>query len=305
MPVSSSSLFAYNPLLPLGATTDTHRCGEVVPTEARDVAGIGTKGAEYGDQGLRFPGCPRSSVHLLEVVVDGSGCSKGESFRIQGLSCSDGPVGRDFSSQTTNIYPKNEHFSSTFGRAHQRDVKFSQRIPQTCWHVHRPGAYRRRLCTEERRVRVHRFITLHTCGILRSFFSVSDDQFSAQKALQTVAAGQQAENLLDFDDVPSDQPSGLAATEISTTMPAAANLIAGTSSNPLDDLVSIFGNMGATQPTLAPAAPPNLFGSQPPLQPQQQQDVFGGLGGVASPPQVTSPPPQQAQKQEEDLLGLF
>ena len=82
MPVSSSSLFAYNPLLPLGATTDTHRCGEVVPTEARDVAGIGTKGTEYGDQGLRFPGCPRSGVYLLEVVVDGSGCSKGRFFGI-------------------------------------------------------------------------------------------------------------------------------------------------------------------------------------------------------------------------------
>lgn len=147
----------------------------------------------------------------------------------------------------------------------------------------------------------------HPHSTLRSLFSAPDDQFSAQKALQTVAAGQQAENLLDFDDVPSDQPSGLAATQISTTIPAAANLIAGTSSNPLDDLVSIFGNMGTTQPTTAPVAPTNLFDSQPPLQPQQQQDAFGGLGlgGMASPPQVTSPPPQQAQKQEEDLLGLF
>jgi len=136
---------------------------------------------------------------------------------------------------------------------------------------------------------------------------VPDDQFSTKKALQTVAAGQQAENLLDFDDVPSDQPSGLAATQISTTIPAAANLIAGTSSNPLDDLVSIFGNMGTTQPIPAPVAPTNLFGSPPTLQPQQQQDAFGGLGlgGIAPPPQVTSPPPQQAQKDEEDLLGLF
>ena len=143
--------------------------------------------------------------------------------------------------------------------------------------------------------------------VLHSPVSVSDDRFSAQKAFQTVAAGQQAENLLDFDDVPSDQPSGLAATQISTTIPAAANLIAGTSSNPLDDLVSIFGNMGTEQPTTAPAAPMNLFNSQPSLQPQQQQDAFGGLGlgGMASPPQVTSPPPQQPQKQEEDLLGLF
>ena len=155
-------------------------------------------------------------------------------------------------------------------------------------------------------MRVHRFKIIHPCGTLRSLFSVLDDQFSTQKAFQTVAAGQQAENLLDFDDVPSDQPSGLAATQISTTIPAAAGLIAGTSSNPLDDLVSIFGNMGTTQPTQAPMAPANLFGSQPPLQPQQQQNAFGGLGlGDVASPQVTSPPPQQAQKQEDDLLGLF
>ena len=153
-------------------------------------------------------------------------------------------------------------------------------------------------------MRVLRLRVLRPCRISPSPFSVSHDRFSAQKALQTVAAGQQAENLLDFDDVPSDQPSGLAATQISTTIPAAANLIAGTSSNPLDDLVSIFGNMGTTQSPLTPAAPSNLFGSQPQLQPPQQQNAFGGLG-VASPTPVTSPPPQQAQKQEEDLLGLF
>lgn len=156
-------------------------------------------------------------------------------------------------------------------------------------------------------MRVHRPKSLHSCRTLRSLFSVLDDQFSTQKAFQTVAAGQQAENLLDFDDVPSDQPSGLAATQISTTIPAAASLIAGTSSNPLDDLVSIFGNMGTTQPTQTPMAPGNLFGTQSPPQPQQQQNSFGGLGlgGAASPPQVTSPPPQQAQKPEDDLLGLF
>lgn len=152
-------------------------------------------------------------------------------------------------------------------------------------------------------MRVH---PLKAIRISHLLFSVSDDQFSAQKALQTVAAGQQAESLLDFDDVPSDQPSGLAATEISTTIPAAANLIAGTSSNPLDDLVSIFGNVGATQPALTPVSPTNMFGSSPPLQQQPQQNAFVGLGlgGVASPPQVTSPPPQQPQK-EDDLLGLF
>jgi AP-1 complex subunit beta-1 len=136
--------------------------------------------------------------------------------------------------------------------------------------------------------------------------SGSDDRFSTHRAFQTVAAGQQAENLLDFDDVPSDQPSGLAATEISTTIPAAANLIAGTSSNPLDDLVSIFGNLSSTQPAPTAMSPTNIFGSSPPLQHQARQNAFAGLGlgTAASPPQVTSPQLQQGQK-EEDLLGLF
>ena len=147
--------------------------------------------------------------------------------------------------------------------------------------------------------------TLIVFGVSRLLLSMSDDRFSAQKAFQTVAAGQQAENLLDFDDVPSDQPSGLAATEISTTVPAAANLMAGTSSNPLDDLVSIFGNLGATQPAPTPVSPANMLGSSPPLQHQPQNAFAGlGLGGMASPPQVTSPPPPQVQK-EDDLLGLF
>jgi hypothetical protein len=139
------------------------------------------------------------------------------------------------------------------------------------------------------------------------FSSLSDDQFSTRKALQTVAAGQQAENLLDFDDIPSDQPSGLAATQVSSSTPAAANLLAGTSSNPLDDLVSIFGNMSAT-----PAGSSmNVFGSPP--APSQQQNAFVGLGlGGAGSPITSQPsqpgsivPPGQAKKADEDLLGLF
>ncbi|KAJ4001155.1 adaptin N terminal region-domain-containing protein [Lentinula boryana] len=133
----------------------------------------------------------------------------------------------------------------------------------------------------------------------------SDDRFSTQKALQTVAAGQQAENLLDFDDAPAveGQPSGLAATEVLSHTPAAANLLAGTSSNPLDDLVSIFG---------APATP-----APPSASPH---DIFGGLGmnstfasgnavSLGSPavqsPSVAVAPPQQNQQPQDDLLGLF
>ncbi|KAE9400867.1 Adaptor protein complex beta subunit [Gymnopus androsaceus JB14] len=103
-------------------------------------------------------------------------------------------------------------------------------------------------------------------SLQRKATDAPDDRFSTQKALQTVAAGQQAENLLDFDDAPAveGRPSGLAATEVLSHTPAAANLLAGTSSNPLDDLVSIFG---------APATP-----APPSASPH---DLFSGLGGNA------------------------
>ncbi|KAJ8580233.1 Adaptor protein complex beta subunit [Rhizopogon salebrosus TDB-379] len=119
----------------------------------------------------------------------------------------------------------------------------------------------------------------------------------AQKALQTVVAGQQAENLLDFgDDSAQDgQPSGLAATQILPSTPAAANFLSGTSTNPLDDLVSIFGSMetetmgagspsgGLSQTSISVSSP---FG-------------FGGSPAPSQPTQNVQPEPQ------EDLLGLF
>ena len=145
----------------------------------------------------------------------------------------------------------------------------------------------------------------------RSFSSLTDERFSAQKALQTVAAGQQAENLLDFDDVPSPdgQPSGLAATEVLSSTPAAANLLAGTSSNPLDDLVSIFGGMGGSgmsggvnggmgNGSLGLSFGGSAFGSSASAAPQAVPSTAAGLG-----PTVASP--VQAQQPQDDLLGLF
>jgi hypothetical protein len=133
------------------------------------------------------------------------------------------------------------------------------------------------------------------------FFPLSVRLSDTQKALQTVVAGQQAENLLDFDDGPTaeGQPSGLAATEVLSSTPAAANLLAGTSTNPLDDLVSIFGNVGGQNQN-------NLGGLS-----------FGGGGGgggfgvpVMPAPQMSSPTVTPAavspvQRPQEDLLGLF
>lgn len=145
---------------------------------------------------------------------------------------------------------------------------------------------------------------------------LTDDRATARKALQTVAQGQQAENLLNFDDPTSSndgqQPTGLAATTVLDSTPAAANLLSGTSSNPLDDLVSIFGNTG-----IGSGAPPPAPG-QP--QTQTHLNVLGGLSFGAQPmspaPPVTPsvlqavspiPPtqPQQQQAAEDDLLGLF
>ena len=113
---------------------------------------------------------------------------------------------------------------------------------------------------------------------------------SAKTALQTVAAGQAAENLLDFDDEPAQEgPTGLAATQV-LQEPAAKNILSGTSANPLDDLVSIFGSTSLSPTPSAPipsAAPAT--------------DPFGGLGGVSLPTAA----PLTTSNQQEDLLGLF
>lgn len=130
--------------------------------------------------------------------------------------------------------------------------------------------------------------------------------------MQTVAAGQQAENLLDFDDEPATegQPSGLAATEVLSTTPAAANLLSGTSSNPLDDLVSIFGNAsGGGGAGMGGDALGGLsfggsgFGSPVAQAPPSIATGIGSLGASAAASPVQSPPTQQ--QPQEDLLGLF
>jgi AP-1 complex subunit beta-1 len=93
--------------------------------------------------------------------------------------------------------------------------------------------------------------------------------------------------LLDFDDEPAanGQLSGLAATEVLASTPAAASLLAGTSTNPLDDLVSIFGGGSS--------------GARDPL-------AGFGLSPVAA-PSVPVPKPTSAavDTAQDDLLGLF
>ncbi|RXW16884.1 hypothetical protein EST38_g8962 [Candolleomyces aberdarensis] len=130
-----------------------------------------------------------------------------------------------------------------------------------------------------------------------------EDDLTTRKALQTVAAGQQSENLLDFDDGPSTDTSsgGLGGlSNLTLQQPAAANLLAGTSSNPLDDLVSIFGNvsMEPSQPSANPAGPFGGSGAGMGLG-------FGGLTPAPAAPAQATQQPQQQQGGQEDLLGLF
>jgi hypothetical protein len=121
-----------------------------------------------------------------------------------------------------------------------------------------------------------------------------------EKALQAVVAGQQAENLLDFDDEPATEgaPVGLAATTASiAATPAGASLM--TSSNPLDDLVSIFGSSSGLGGGAVPAPAPG----------QPQLDLQS-LSPSPTPPSIMTPVQQvqaapKPQSAEEDLLGLF
>ena len=112
----------------------------------------------------------------------------------------------------------------------------------------------------------------------------------------------------DFDDAPAveGQPSGLAATEVLSQTPAAANLLAGTSTNPLDDLVSIFGNGGLSAGP-ATGFPGASFGLASPVTPSVATPVLGtGLGfGHGATRGGLSTASQQPQSQQDDLLGLF
>ncbi len=177
---------------------------------------------------------------------------------------------------------------------------------------------------------LHIYIPFILMFLNASFGRPGDDRLATQKALQTVVAGRQAENLLcaflfppillvlmidlssplsDFDDdddtAASDgQPSGLAATQVLSQTPAAANLLAGTSSNPLDDLVSIFGGSGGGFGSTP--APASVGGAPSAAATASSLDPLAGLGlpsgGGISP--ATPGQPQQ-QGQQEDLLGLF
>jgi len=124
------------------------------------------------------------------------------------------------------------------------------------------------------------------------FASLDDEIATREKALKTVVQGQQAENLLDFDEPdPSAGGTGLASIIMgggASSNPATAKIL--TSSNPLDDLVSIFGNanINANIPTSVPGS--------------GGVGMMEGLGGIGHSAPVTQ---AQPRKPQDDLLDLF
>ncbi|KIK14183.1 hypothetical protein PISMIDRAFT_17475, partial [Pisolithus microcarpus 441] len=121
--------------------------------------------------------------------------------------------------------------------------------------------------------------------------------------------GQQAENLLDFDDAPAqEEPSGLAATRILPSTPAAANFLSGTSTNPLDDLVSIFGGMSASSVHAGASEGAGFDGAGigDGALSQSGDTMSPQLGSVGSGSGFVDPvTPYTGHKPQEDLLGLF
>ena len=76
--------------------------------------------------------------------------------------------------------------------------------------------------------------------------------------------------------------------------PVAKSILSGTSMNPLDDLVSIFGITSLSPSTLIPSAVVAATSGIDPL---------GAFGGIS--PAVATPVTPSNSNQQEDLLGLF
>ncbi|CAE6505158.1 unnamed protein product [Rhizoctonia solani] len=133
----------------------------------------------------------------------------------------------------------------------------------------------------------------------------ADLEEDVERALQTVAAGRKAENLLDFDEPAAGgtgQTNSLANLTL-TTSPAAIL----TSSNPLADLADIFGSdsMSLGGSSAAVMSPTTTGTPNAVISPVSA--VGGGFGslGAFGAPQQPAQPQQKPQQASEDLLGLF
>ena len=101
-------------------------------------------------------------------------------------------------------------------------------------------------------------------------------------------AGLQAENLLNFDDAPAQEEcSGLMATQhILPQTPAATSFLSGVSTNPLDDLLSIFGGMSTVGVGAGTGSGNGGVGTIGGLG----LGEFGRMGSTASPPPAGASP---------------
>lgn len=133
----------------------------------------------------------------------------------------------------------------------------------------------------------------------------AEDDVSREKALQAVVAGNQAENLLDFDDepTPTNGESSIPAPGAGLGISSQAIASAAKSTNPLDELMDLFSTASMTTPVVQPG--------QPAAQAQTSAQSSGGLGGLnglaglSSPPQSVSPQPgaPQSQKQQQQAAA--
>ncbi|GAA5914554.1 adaptin domain-containing protein [Sporobolomyces salmoneus] len=121
--------------------------------------------------------------------------------------------------------------------------------------------------------------------------TVKSNETSKEAALATVMAGQKAENLLDFDDDEEEDQLGGGGGESSNSLSAdlfSAPSTKNASSNPLDDLLGLFGAPPPSSTGAAPTTgnnnvnPMDFFASPASPPPPQQQQQSAGLDSFAS-----------------------
>ena len=143
-------------LLTAGATANVDSCCETLPSEARELARVGTEGAQYCNERLRFARCSRPRIHLLAVTVDRSWCCQGKPslHRIKGHCLTVTCVGRCLISAPTYHPSPNNSFDRAPGGASRRDPFACECIPQTGRDVRWPGTHWSRFDATTKRKRV-------------------------------------------------------------------------------------------------------------------------------------------------------
>lgn len=178
-------------------------------------------------------------------------------------------------------------------RTARRNLFACKRISQACGHFHWQGpSWCGRYGSTSSRVSC----TLGKCDYNPESVFRPEDDTSREKALQTVVAGQQAENLLDFD---TEEPSTNGESHLRNNAFSSDGMIsnqaiasAAKSVNPLDELMDLFSTASMNVPT---------------------GQLSGGMGFSTS--SSPAPPPlvqqqvahavQTGKAGQEDLLGLF